>query len=409
MKKALFVTTILASGFFCSPIFSQNQNIKVDSLGLPGDNLNLSSVLSIFQASATLEEFEKKLNDKDSHVNNLDLNNDNKIDYLKVVDNVKGTSHTIVIQDAVNAKEIQDVAVVEIEKDKNDKVQVQIVGDEGLYGKDYIIEPDESAVAKDGGTPNPGYTGQTNITNNTTNNYYNDNSRGYAYAPSSWMIVHYMYGPAYIGYVSPWSWGFYPSYWYAWTPWYYHAYYSNWYHYSGYNCWHRTYSYHCSDAHNYYGQRRSTSAYVYQHRDQGDYRKTYSRPDLANRSTTQQRGSGSTRGGDSRNSGYSQSRSNDHVQQSRGGRDNNVQSRSGRSAQTQQSAPRSESRSMNQSRSSGPSYSGPRSSGGGGGRSSGGSFGGGGGRSSGGSFGGGGGRSSGGGGGGHSSGGRGGR
>ena len=61
MKKALFFTTIIGGSFLCSPVFSQ-EKITPDSLGLPGDNLNLYGVLDLFQKSETLEEFEKKLN-----------------------------------------------------------------------------------------------------------------------------------------------------------------------------------------------------------------------------------------------------------------------------------------------------------------------------------------------------------
>ena len=47
---------------------------QTDSLGLPGDNLNLYAVLDLFQKSETFEIFEKKLNEEDSKINNLDLN-----------------------------------------------------------------------------------------------------------------------------------------------------------------------------------------------------------------------------------------------------------------------------------------------------------------------------------------------
>lgn len=150
MKKTLFLIIALGSVFFCSPIFSQSAN-HADSLGLPGDNLNLYSVLAIFQQSATLEEFEKKLNAEDTHINNLDLNGDDKIDYIKVVDNVTGTAHAIVLQDVVNQKETQDVAVIEVEKQNDGNIQIQVIGDDALYGKDYIIEPDDSPSKTKGG------------------------------------------------------------------------------------------------------------------------------------------------------------------------------------------------------------------------------------------------------------------
>ena len=67
----LFVILLVSRGY--------SQTIpKADSLGLPGDNLNLYAVLDLFQQSETFEIFEKKLNEEDSKINNLDLNNDGK-------------------------------------------------------------------------------------------------------------------------------------------------------------------------------------------------------------------------------------------------------------------------------------------------------------------------------------------
>ena len=57
------------------PYFGYSQAIPAsDSLGLPGDNLNLYAVLDLFQGSKTFEIFEQKLNEKKSKINNLDLN-----------------------------------------------------------------------------------------------------------------------------------------------------------------------------------------------------------------------------------------------------------------------------------------------------------------------------------------------
>lgn len=284
-----------------SPVLAQNGTS--DSLGLPGDNLNLYAVLDIFQKSETLEGFEKSLNTQNSKVNNLDLNNDNKIDYIRVVDNVKGTAHAIILQVAVNQKETQDVAVIEVEKDNDGNVQIQVVGDEMLYGKNYIIEPKQTLKSKSAETPNPGYTAGNSgsgQTTNITNNYYNDNTTynngayynpyNYWYPVSSWSIVRFIYYPSYVVYVSPWSWSYYPWYWNPWTPLFWHSYYYGWihpYYNNYYGCYYRSYNIHNNIANTYYGQRRSTSASVSKKRESGEYNKTYSRPDLASKHINQ--------------------------------------------------------------------------------------------------------------------------
>ena len=232
MKKTILSIVL---GLFFIPLFAQEPE-----LGLPGDNLNLSGVLNIFQNSPTLESFEKSLNAKNSQVNNLDLNGDGRIDYIHVIDNVNGSAHDIVLRVDVNETETQDVAVIEVDRDVNNQVHVQIVGDEALYGKDYIVEPNQS-------TPNPAYGG-----NIRENNIY--------YSPASWAIIGYMFAPRYVIYRSPYHWGYYPHYWHPWNPFSYHDYYS--FHRPYYNHYRRSDTYYSPAAHAYYNQHRVSSPIV---------------------------------------------------------------------------------------------------------------------------------------------------
>jgi len=151
MKKSV-ITSILAVLTALLTLVSA-QNTPKEYLGLPGDNLNLYAVMKLFQESETLEGFERSLNDENSMINNLDLNGDNLVDYITVSDYVDGNVHTIVLRVALNRKEYQDVAVFTVEKFRNGSVQIQLIGDEALYGRNYIIEPNYEE------TPNPGYIG----------------------------------------------------------------------------------------------------------------------------------------------------------------------------------------------------------------------------------------------------------
>ena len=112
------------------------------SLGLPGDTLNLFAVMKIFRESETLEIFEKNLNDEQSDFNNLDLNGDGQIDYINVRYNVDGNLHTITLSVALNENAYQDIATFYVEKEANNPVLIHLIGNESLYGKDYIIEPE---------------------------------------------------------------------------------------------------------------------------------------------------------------------------------------------------------------------------------------------------------------------------
>jgi hypothetical protein len=56
------------------------------------DNLDLRAVASIFGDSRNLQDFERRLNDE-LQISNLDLNNDNEVDYLRVIETVENRTH----------------------------------------------------------------------------------------------------------------------------------------------------------------------------------------------------------------------------------------------------------------------------------------------------------------------------
>src|SRR5436190_1707325 len=196
MKKKLPLL-IVAMSFFCSPVFSQEDS--TDLLGLPGDNLDLYAVLTLFQKSKTIEAFEKSLNDEQTKINNLDLDLDKKIDFIKVTTTKKDSSFTFILQVDVSKKETQDVAVILVNKEKG-KVTIQAVGDPEVYGKDYVIEPKGQSPV----TANPGYTGSNpvvvEVPATTT------------VVVQSAPIVQYVYSPAYVPYYPPYYYGYYPPY-----------------------------------------------------------------------------------------------------------------------------------------------------------------------------------------------------
>src|SRR3954468_15505040 len=127
MKNCVLSFWIVAMSFFCSDLFSQT---KTDStlLGLPGDNLDLYATLDLFQKSKTIEEFEKSLNLEKTGINNMDLDLDKKVDFIKVVTKQEKDDFTFVLQIAVSETETQDVAVILVSKDDKKKVTMQIVG-----------------------------------------------------------------------------------------------------------------------------------------------------------------------------------------------------------------------------------------------------------------------------------------
>jgi hypothetical protein len=247
MRTALIACMLMFAG---NTFAQQTQQINLaDSTGLPGDNFSLQGALAMFKESKSLDDFEKRINQKDNNVNNLDLNGDGKVDYVRVVADKKDDVHIVVLQVPVSKAELQDVAVIEIEKDGAESAYVQILGDEALYGETIVVEPKEDGEPSDPGVIKKGPAGYTY---SYPRFYYN---------VWGWPCIGWMYAPVYVVYISPWYWNYWPGWWSPWYPypWRYH-YMSAWhyhhhYHYAPY---HRS-----TYAHAIYTPRRSRSDVVY--------------------------------------------------------------------------------------------------------------------------------------------------
>jgi uncharacterized membrane protein YgcG len=200
MKIRLISILVIAMSLSGLTAFSQTES-ATGELGLPGDNLDLYAVLDLFQKSKTIEDFEKSLNDEKKKINNLDLNDDKKVDFIKVETKKDGDDFTFILRDPISKTETQDVAVIIVSKDKDKKISLQIIGDKELYGKDYIVEP--SAKGTGGVTANPAYTGADPVTVNVP---ASTTTVVVEQAP----IVQYVYSPAYVPYYPPYYYGYYP-------------------------------------------------------------------------------------------------------------------------------------------------------------------------------------------------------
>ena len=212
MKKIqlLFVCTLLFASF--SLLAQKNdlatdeaittpesfQEITSDSTGLLGDNFSLEAALEIFKKSESPEDFEKQLNDEKNHVNNLDLNEDGDVDYIRVIDEASEDAHALVLQAVLGKDEAQDVAVIAIEKTGEKEATLQIFGDEYLYGEDMIVEPFE--VVAEQSVDEKGPNGEIALTRVVVNVWF-------------WNPIRFIYRPVYRPWRSPFYWGYYPRYW----------------------------------------------------------------------------------------------------------------------------------------------------------------------------------------------------
>lgn len=337
MKNCFLLFLILAINLLSIPAMSQ-AGADTTVLGLPGDNLDLYAVLDLFQKSKTIEDFEKSLNEEETGINNLDLNLDGKIDFIKVVTKQDNKDFTFVLQDDISGKEIQDVAVILVSKDEKGKVSMQIVGDKELYGDNYVIEPKPPAPAV---TVNPAYTGPDPVIIEPTTNVVVVQS-----AP----IVHYVYSPAYVPYTPPYYYGYYPPYFRAAAVVAVGIYrHNNYYNHYGYQGGNNTININNNRNYDNYNDRRNNSETVNRNNANGNYERTNQSNRSSNGSSASERRSASSSTDQSRGSSTNQSRGNsDANRQSRGS-----SSASGRSSNSQsRGASTGTNRSSNQSRGS---------------------------------------------------------
>ncbi len=297
-------TTIIHSGMAIIMALSlqANAQAKSDSLGLPGDNFDLYGALELFKESSSTEEFEKALNSKDKQINNLDLNQDGFVDYVKVVDRSTKNDKILILQDVISENESQDIAVLEMEKKGENAARLQIIGDEALYGKDYIIEPKEENSADE----------KTVVSNNTQTTVYVN--------VWSWPGVNWIYGPRYSVWSSPYHWRVYPTWWSPWSPLGWNVYYPyvRRYHHPYY---HRTTYYHAPHIHKvYYGHRTTSSRVVYRNRSQSNdgnkaVKRNFNERGRTNSKLEQKRGDSRQTNVENR---QERGRSNDKVKQNKG-------------------------------------------------------------------------------------------
>ena len=102
--------------------------------------LDLNAVAAAFAESRNVAEFEQLLNSSRYMINNLDLNRDGWIDYLRVIETHRGVYHTFLIQACLGHSLYQDVATLVAEHRPN-ALYVEVIGDRWLYGPNYIVRP----------------------------------------------------------------------------------------------------------------------------------------------------------------------------------------------------------------------------------------------------------------------------
>lgn len=173
--------TLLLVLWSCCLAFAQDDITIVSPTSEAAEGLDLHAVSELFKDSEDLESFEKALNDPETGINNLDLDENGEVDFIRVVEEVADGTHVIILQVPLGEDEFQDVATIEIEKTSDESYNMQVHGNEDLYGPDYYMAPNVVHI-------------------------------------HTWPIIVRIYGPAYRPYRSLYYWKFYPRWWRLYRP-----------------------------------------------------------------------------------------------------------------------------------------------------------------------------------------------
>lgn len=183
-RNILFLTCLI----LLNQVYSQDRTTIEAKNADISDNLDLEAVASIFGECEDVEDFERRLNDPKIQINNLDLNGDGEVDYLRVMETGSGNTHTLSIQSVLGRDQYQEVATIDVVKDKSKKTQVQVVGNVDMYGPNYYVTP---------------------------------------YYPVVPVFFSFFWMATYRPYYSPWYWGYHPPYWNPWSPYPAYMYHNN--------------------------------------------------------------------------------------------------------------------------------------------------------------------------------------
>jgi hypothetical protein len=174
ITKVVVTFAILALGL--TSVMAQHNDTATAPHSEAAAGLDLYAVAELFKSSETLEGFEQSLNHSETGINNLDLDQNGEVDFIRVTEKTAGDTHLIILQTAVSESEFQDVATIAVERQSGEKYNLHIQGDATLYGADYYVVPA-------------------------------DNNFG------AWNVVRGIFRPNYRAYVSPYGYRSLPRWW----------------------------------------------------------------------------------------------------------------------------------------------------------------------------------------------------
>ena len=138
MKKILTLFALFAWAHLlvsCGDDVNQNVNMTVTSEA--ADGLDLKAVTALLKTVKDPAELEEKINSGNPRICNLDLNEDNTIDYVKVTEYGSGDVKGFSLTTELGEGDVQELATIEITEDGKGGHQAQTHGNSQIYGSNH--------------------------------------------------------------------------------------------------------------------------------------------------------------------------------------------------------------------------------------------------------------------------------
>jgi len=170
--KRIFITVLAAAAIFfagCDQNPHEQNNVTVQSNNAP-PGFDVNKLAQLVKTSTDPQTLEKGINDPNNHINNLDLDKDGNIDYVKVIEPDK--NRLDVVDDVSDADSVT-IARIKIDPTANNTADLSVRG-------------------------NPDYVGY--------NNYYHS-----SFSFTDFLLLSYLMRP-HPYYMPMYHYGYYPSY-----------------------------------------------------------------------------------------------------------------------------------------------------------------------------------------------------
>ncbi|HDS15230.1 MAG TPA: hypothetical protein ENN66_01100 [Proteobacteria bacterium] len=133
----IFFFLALISFFWPAGRSEKQYNVNVQTMVYAADGLDLACIGALLQKAEDAAALERLLNDPQTGINNLDLNEDGQVDYIKVTEYGSQESRGFSLTVEPAAGETQEVATIAIAKQGSDKVEVEVQGNPQIYGQQH--------------------------------------------------------------------------------------------------------------------------------------------------------------------------------------------------------------------------------------------------------------------------------